>query len=162
MLWYIGLKLHTHEWKNVTKQERVNFRWRQCQYLLWSPGAANTVLHLLGTDRIKFCIRSCGILCHSCCTYWLSWSNDWDGGWCWRTPLPNSSERCSMGFKSGDFEGHGNTWMLFRMRKSNDTLAAWGGQKYSIRVYISSCNINKGNNKITELRTILQRESQNS
>ena len=67
------------------------------------------------------------VLCHSCCTYWLSWSNDWDGGWCWRTPLPNSSERCSIGVKFGDFEGHGYTWMLFRIRRSKDTLAAWGG-----------------------------------
>jgi len=24
--------------------------------------------YLLGMDGIKFCIRNCGILCHSCCT----------------------------------------------------------------------------------------------
>ena len=35
------------------------------QYLLWPLCSANTVLHLLGMDRIKFCIRTCDIICHS-------------------------------------------------------------------------------------------------
>ena len=34
-------------------------------------------------------------------------------------------------------------------------------QMYNIYIYIGN-GMNKGNNKITELRTILQRESQNS
>ena len=29
-------------------------------------------------------------------------------------------------------------------------------------IFLSMCDVNKGNNKITELRTILQRVSQNS
>ena len=31
-----------------------------------------------------------------------------------------------------------------------------------VNINIVMCTVNKGNNKITELRTILQRESQNS
>jgi len=74
-------------------------------------------------NRIKFCIRTCDILCHSCCNAWLSWTNDWGAIWRWRTRLSNSSQRCSRGFKS--VEGHANTLMLLWVRKSMVTLAVW-------------------------------------
>jgi len=45
-----------------------------------------------------FCIWTCYIICHSCCNAWPSLSNDSCGGW-W-----SSSQRCSIWFKSGDFE----------------------------------------------------------
>jgi len=83
-----------------------------------------TLLHLLGMNRITFCIRTCGIICHSCCNAWPSRSNDSCGGW-W-TRLSSSSQRCSIWFQSGDFEDHGNTLMLFWVRKSTVSIAIWG------------------------------------
>ena len=98
--------------KTPFKNDKLG-RWHSCQYLLWPPCAANTGLHLLGKDRIICCIQICGILCHSCCNSCLSLPNRWGGGWRWRTCLWSSSQWCSMGFKSGDFEGDGNILMLF-------------------------------------------------
>ena len=117
---------------------------------MWPPCAATAVLHLLGMDRIKFCIRTCDILCHSSScgpqisenwpratvpqlpfkllrltelVQWLRWGLA--GSRTRRTRLSSSSQNCSMGFKSGDSEGHGNTLMLFGVRKSMVTLAVW-------------------------------------
>jgi hypothetical protein len=82
-----------------------------------------SVLHLIGMDQIKFCIRTCGI--HFTFMFqrltelvqWLRWE------WRWRMRLSSSPLRCSMGIKSGDFEGHGNTLLLFWVMTSMITLA---------------------------------------
>jgi hypothetical protein len=134
----IELKLHTRMSyrilnKDLKKKKNqshainwVSFRWRSSQYLLWPPCIANTVLHLFVKLRIKFCIPTCGILCHSCYNDWLSWSSNWCGGWRWRTCRSSSSQRCSMGLKSGNFEEHSNTLMLFWVKKFRVILAVWG------------------------------------
>jgi hypothetical protein len=67
MLWYIELQFHSQShtgyWTKIWRKKIqshtinwVNFRGRWSQYLLWPPCEANTDLHLLGMDRIKFCI----------------------------------------------------------------------------------------------------------
>ena len=76
----------------------------------------HTALHLLGIDSIKFLTLFLGIVRHSCCNIWRSWSRVWGRGCRWRTRLSSWSHRCSMGFKSGDLEGHGSTLMLFCSR----------------------------------------------
>ena len=83
---------------------------------------ANTDLHFLGIDSIKFLTLFLGIVRHSCCNIWQSWSRAWGGGCRWRTRL----SRCSMGLKSGDLEGHGSSLMLFWSRYSIVTCAVCG------------------------------------
>jgi hypothetical protein len=41
-----------------------------------------------------------------------SWSSVWGGGCRWNTRLSSWSHRCSMGFKSGDLEGHGTNFNM--------------------------------------------------
>ena len=74
---------------------------------MWPPCAANTVLHPLAKIEYYF-YSDLGILCHSCYNACLSLPNRWGGDW----RSIKSSQRCSMGYTFGEFEGHGNTVML--------------------------------------------------
>ena len=66
-----------------------------------------------GIDSINFLTLFRGIVRHSCCSNYQSWSRVWGGGWSWRTRLFKWFQRCAFGFKSGELEGHGSTLMLF-------------------------------------------------
>ena len=60
-------------------------------------------------------------------------------------------------------------WVFMRVHKAKPTLlpfsphlACKGNINVDVKVSAQDALLNKGNNKITELQTILQRESQNS
>jgi hypothetical protein len=67
----------------------------------------------LPIDDVRFRITCCRMFAHSACTtYTLFYTCKLQCRCCFRTRLSNPSQRCSMGFKSGDFDGQGSTRML--------------------------------------------------
>ena len=66
---------------------------------------------------IKSCIWFC-VMSHSSCSAMAS---------CWRlyTSFPSWSQRCSIGFKSGENAGQGRTCTPFWLKKSMVSLAEW-------------------------------------
>jgi len=99
---------------------------RQTQYPQHTCMTAHCPMTL---DSVSIVTTMCGWHCsaspwHSYCNSWQSWSNNSCGGW-W-TRLSSSSQRCYIWFQSGDFEDHGNTLMLFWVRKSTVIIAIWG------------------------------------
>ena len=88
----------------------------QIQYLLWPPLTCRTVRTHLHIDSISRWILTFEILYHS---YWSDCCSTWKVsgcGWRWRRRRSNSSHRCSIGFKSGDFKGHWIIVMLWFCR----------------------------------------------
>ena len=76
---------------------------------MWPPYAVTTAWHLFLIEKISFLHTSRGIASHSSkrasCSCWS------DVGRLGRFLIlrSSSSQRCSIGFRSGDFEGHGIT-----------------------------------------------------
>lgn len=73
--------------------------------------------HLLGIDSINFLTLFRDIVSLSCSNIWQSWTSVWGGGWRLHTRLSKWSQRCSIGFKSGELEGHGSIFILFCSRQ---------------------------------------------
>ena len=97
----------THDFKRPLTQ-------RQIQYMLWPPLTCNTVRIRLEIDSISRRILTCGILCHS---HWSACCSAWKVCGCgWRLRRSISSNRCSIGFKSGDFYDHGITVIFWCCR----------------------------------------------
>ena len=97
---------------NKTNKDKKTVQWfieKKNQYLVWPPSASTTARHLLLMEPMRCLHTSRGIASHSS---WSACLNCWsEVGW-WgrsRTLLSSSSHRCSMGFRSGDFDGQGNT-----------------------------------------------------
>ena len=96
------------------------------QYRVCSPLTSSVAWHLLYMLRIKRWILYWGIASYSLISAWIS---------CWRiwmcllpsyTRRPSWSHKCSIGLKSGENAGPGNTCTLFCARKSLVGLAEWG------------------------------------
>ena len=78
-----------------------------------------------------------GIACHSCCRIWNRTLRFGGGGWFARIRRPRTSQRCSIGLRSGEREGQSILITCCCCRKLLTTRALCG------RV-LSSCNITPG------------------
>ena len=77
-------------------------------------------------EAMRWRITSCGMAVHSACKAAASWGRVCGWGCRRRRRRSNSSQRCSMGFKSGDLEGQGRTLMLWCLKKTVVSRAVWG------------------------------------
>ena len=91
------------------------------QLRVWPPLVATTVSHLWRIEPINRWIKACGMLFHSCTSAYYSFCSVSGGFWLWRTRLPSSSHKCSIGY----YCGHGRTQMWFWLRKSWQIRATW-------------------------------------
>ncbi len=94
--------------KNKTIQWFIFFK-NNNQYLVWPPWAITTSRHLFLMEKMRRLHTPRGIASHSSlsasCNCWCE-----VGRWGrFLILLSSSSQRCSIGFRSGDFEGHGRT-----------------------------------------------------
>jgi hypothetical protein len=87
--------------------------------------AATTASHLRRIETINHWIKGCGMLFHSCTSASRKSCSVSGGFWWWRTRLPSSSHKCSIGDRSGDNAGQGRTRMWFCFRKSWQTRVTW-------------------------------------
>ena len=95
------------------------------QYRVWPPPAFNTAIHLLRLDDTYYWITCPGMLFHSSSSAVASCKRFWGWGLRILTLLPNSSQTCSIGERSGDFEGQSSISTLFWFRNSLVVRAVW-------------------------------------
>lgn len=95
------------------------------QYRVWPPPAFNTATHLLRIEDTYRWITCPGILFHSSSSAVASCKRFWGWGLRILTLLPNSSQTCSIGERSGDFEGQSSMSTLFWFRNSLVARAVW-------------------------------------
>ena len=69
-------------------------------------------------DAIKVLTRACGIVCHSFWSACSSWRRFCGAGWRWRTRRSSSSQRCSIGLRSGERAGQRITLTFCCSKKS--------------------------------------------
>ena len=86
------------------------------QYLVCPPADWITARQRRLIDRLYRLITSIGMLFHSCTSACWSWRSvcGWTGRW--RTRRSSRSHSCSIGERSGDFDGHSMTSTLFACR----------------------------------------------
>ena len=96
------------------------------QYLVCPPAEAMTALQRRRMERMSRRTRSRGMAAHSACR--AATSSPRVVGRCCRalSLLSNSSHRCSMGFRSGDFDAHGSTGIPRFARCCLTMMAVWG------------------------------------
>jgi len=73
---------------------------------------------------INRCIKACGMLFHSCTSASSSSCSVSGGVWRWRTRLPSSFHKCSIGDRSGDNDGQERTRMWFRYCRKGRTIGS--------------------------------------
>ena len=82
--------------------------------------ATTTHSHIRRIEPIDRWIKACGMLLHSCTSASRSSCSVSGGFWRWRTRLPSSSHKCSIGDRSGDNAEQGRTrvwlWSLQQRR----------------------------------------------
>ena len=101
----------------------------QSQYLVCPPCALITAVHLLLMEPMTCAWKSCGMSFYtwmrslpSCCRFVGCWGR-------WRNRRSISSQTCSIGFRSGEFAGHGSTSTLFSFKTNmtDDSCCMWAG-----------------------------------
>ena len=90
------------------------------------PATATHERHLLGIERIRRCIRTCGMFLHSACSATSSCRRVCGCGWRCLIALPSWSHKCSIGLKSGENVDHGSVAMFCCCKKSIVARAEWG------------------------------------
>ena len=95
------------------------------QLRVWPPLAATTASHRRRIEPKNCGIKACGMLFHSSTSASRSSCSVSGGFWRWRTHLPSSSHKCSIGDITDDKPGQGRTQMWFWFRKSWQTRATW-------------------------------------
>ena len=98
---------------------------QSCQYLVWPPFKPIAARICPCIEFIRPFIWGIGMLSHSSCNARRS-SACVGAGWRLRTPLSNTSYRCSIGERSGLNAGQGRTSTLFACRYSLQILTMWG------------------------------------
>jgi hypothetical protein len=86
-----------------------------------TTSCSNDSFALRRIEPINRWIKACGMLFHSCTSAQCSSCSVSGGFWLWRTRLPSSSHKCSI----GDYGGHGRTRMWFWSRKTWQIRATW-------------------------------------
>lgn len=96
------------------------------QYLVWPPRACMHAWQRRGMLLMRRRMMSCGISSQICVRASLSCCTVW--GATWRRLMDRNimSQRCSIGFKSGDREGHSIVSIPSSSTYCLHTLATWG------------------------------------
>ena len=93
----------------------------------------------------------CGMFAHTAWSAYTSYCNGCTVGCFLWMRLSNSSQRCSIGFKSDDKDGHGRTLMLFRCRNAIVVRAVCGLAFSCWKVLSLFCIIGRIRHNNTEL-----------
>ena len=103
------------EWKRSTSHY-PNYTFHKNQYLVKAPRLLITATHRRRIEVISLLIGTCGIRCHSSIKAARNWSNVLGCCWRLRTILSNWSHKCSIGDRSVDKAGQGNTSLSLCLR----------------------------------------------
>ena len=90
-----------------------------------TTSSSNDGFALRRIEPINRWLMACGMLFHSCTSASRSSCSVSGGFWRWRTRLPCSSHKCSIGDRYDDNADEGRTRMWFWLRKSWQTRATW-------------------------------------
>ena len=110
-----------------------------CQYLVWPPLAFMTSWHLRRMESIRRRIKSWGMLFHSLKSAVWSWASVSGGFWLFLIRRPSSSQRCSIGDKSGNIAGQGNTWIWLFSKKVIEMCATWQRTLSCWKTWLKRC-----------------------
>ena len=113
--------------RTIMERQKLSCSMEVCgvQKRVSPPLTATTTSHLRRIEPINRWIKACAMLFHSCASASRSSCNVSTEFWRWRTRLPSSTHKCSIGERSGDNADQGRTRMWFWFRKSCKTRATW-------------------------------------
>ena len=120
-------KFSTSLSEKIMDRHKLSCNMKVCgvQKCVCPPLAATTRSHPRHIESTNRWIKACRMLFHWCTSASRSSCSVFGWFWRWRTRLPRSSHKCSIGDRSGENAGKGSTRKWFWFRKSWQTRSTW-------------------------------------